>query len=76
MFSSGKRRSGHAAIQKHFDELWGAILNLGMLDLTTKAFSKGLIIPEVKRMVLSSNGTSLEVKADALLSAIQDRIKK
>jgi len=47
-----------------------------MLDLTRKAFSKGLIIPEVKRMVFSSNGTSSEVKADALLSAIQDRIKK
>ena len=73
--SENSSSSGHAAIQKHFDELWGAISNLGMLDLTTKAFSKGLITAEVKRMVFSTNGTSSEVKADALLSAIQERIK-
>jgi len=73
--SGNSSSSGLAAIQKHFDELWGAILNLGMLDLTTKAFSKGLITAEVKRMVFSTNGTSSEVKADALLSAIQERIK-
>lgn len=46
-----------------------------MLDLTTKAFSTGLITAEVKRMVFSTNGTGSEVKADALLSAIQEPIK-
>ena len=28
--ASGSSSSGHAAIQKHFDELWGAISKLGM----------------------------------------------
>lgn len=43
MFSSkasGSGSSGHAAIQKHFDELLGAISRLGMLDLTAKAYTK------------------------------------
>jgi len=73
--SGNSSSSGHAAIQKHFDELWGAISSLGMLDLTTKAFAKGLITAEVKNMVFSTNGTSSEVKANSLLSAIQGRIK-
>ena len=28
--ASGSNSSGHGAIQKHFDELWGAISKLGM----------------------------------------------
>ena len=71
----GNGSSGHAAIQKHFDELWGAISRLGMLDLTAKAYSKGLITAEVKDTVFSTNGMSSGVKADILLSAIQEHIK-
>lgn len=72
--SSGNS-SGHAAIQKHFNKLWDAISNSGMNELTTKAFEKHLITPELERMVFSTNGTSSDVKANALLSAIHVRIK-
>ena len=65
---SGYSSSSHAVVQKHFDKLWGAVSRLGMLDLTTKAYSKGLITAEVKDSVFSVNGVSSGVKADALLS--------
>ena len=74
--ASSTSSSGHAAIQKHFDELWGAISRQGMLELTTKAYSKGLITAEVKDTVFSAaNGTSSGVKAHTLLSAIHEQIK-
>lgn len=66
---------GYTAIQEHFDELWGALSELGMLEVTTKAYSKGLITREVKKTIFSENGTSEGRKADLLLSAIQERIK-
>ena len=79
-FFTSKRSSsyggdGYAAIQEHFGELWGAISRLGMLELTTKAYSKGLITTEVKETIFSVNGTSKGIKADLLLSAIQERIR-
>ena len=64
-----------AAIQEHFDELWGAISKLAMLEVTTKAYWKGFITSEVKDTIFSVNGTSVGLKADILLSAIQERIK-
>ena len=78
--SASKRSSsfggdGYAAIQEHFDELWGAISRLGMLELTTKAYTKGLITREVQETIFSENGTSAGRKAHLLLSAIQERIK-
>ena len=66
---------GYAAIQEHFDELWGAISKLAMLEVTTKAYWKGFITSEVKDTIFSVNGTSVGVKADTLLSAIQEQIK-
>ena len=66
---------GYAAIREHFDELWGAISKLAMLEVTTKAYSKGFITSEVKDTIFSVNGTSVGVKADTLLSAIQEQIK-
>ena len=74
--ASGASSFGQTAVQKHFDELWGAISRLGMLELTTKAYSKGLITAEVKDTVFSAaNGMSSGMKADTLLSAIQERIR-
>ena len=73
--SSSYGGDGYAAIQEHFDELWGAISRLGLLELTTKAYSKGLITTEVKETIFSVNGTSKGIKADLLLSAIQERIR-
>ena len=66
---------GYAAIQEHFDELWGAISKLAMLEVTTKAYWKGFITSELKDTIFSVNGTSVGVKADTLLSAIQEQIK-
>ena len=66
---------GYTAIQEYFDELWGALSEQGMLEVTTKAYSKGLITREVKKTVFSENGASEGRKADLLLSAIQERIK-
>ena len=66
---------GYTAIQKHFNELWGTLSEHGMFEVTTKAYSKGLITREVKKTVFSENGTSEGRKADLLLSAIQVRIK-
>ena len=73
--SSGTSSSGHAVVQKYFDEVWGALSRLGMLELTTKAYSKDLITTEVQDTVFSVNGVSLGVKAYTLLSAIQERIR-
>ena len=73
--SSSYSGDGYAAIQEHFDELWGALSEIGMLELTTKAFTKGLIAREVKKTIFSENGTSEGRKADLLLSAIQERIR-
>ena len=44
--------NGYTAIQKHFDEL-------GMLEVTKKTFSKGLITREVKKTVFSENGRQI-----------------
>ena len=37
------------AIQKHFAELWEALSELGMFEVTAKAYTKGLITGEVKK---------------------------
>ena len=73
--SSSYGGDGYAAIQEHFDELWGAISKFCMLEVTTKSYSKGLITGEVRDTIFSVNGTSVGVKAYILLSAIQERIK-
>ena len=73
--SSSYSGDGYAAIQEHFDKLWGALSEIGMLELTAKAFTKGLIAREVKKTIFSENGTSEGRKADLLLSAIQERIR-
>ena len=73
--SSSYDGDGYAAIQEHFDQLWGAISRFGMLDLTTKAYSKGLISTELKDTIFSVDGTSGGIKAHLLLSAIQERIR-
>ena len=73
--SSSYGGDGYTAIRKHFDELWGAISRLGMLEVTTKAYAKDLITTEVKETIFSVNGTSDGKKADLLLSAIQERIR-
>ena len=36
--SSSCPRGGYTAIQKHYDELLGALTNMGMLQLTAKAY--------------------------------------
>ena len=73
--SSSYGGDGYAAIQKHFDELWGALSELGMLEITAKVYAKGWITREVKKTIFSENGTSEGRKADLLLSAIQERIR-
>ena len=76
LFTS-KRSSedGHTVIREHFHELVDAVSQLGMLDITLKAYSKGLITDEVKNTVLSMNGASEGVKANILVSAIKQHIK-
>ena len=61
--------------QKHFAELWRAIPRLGMLKVTAKAYSKGLISTELKDTIFSVDGTSGGRKASLLLSTIERRIK-
>ena len=73
--SSSYGGDGYTAILKHFDELWGALSELGMLEITAKAYTKGLITREVKKTIFLENGTSEGRKADLLLSAIQERIR-
>ena len=74
-YSSSYGGDGYAALQEHFDEIWGAFSALGMLEVTTKAYSKGLITHEVKETIFSVHDTSEGRKANFLLSAIQKRIK-
>ena len=45
--SSSCPRGGYTAIQKHYDELLGALTNMGMLQLTAKAYSRDLITNEI-----------------------------
>ena len=77
-FTSKHRSScgedGFAVIRKHFKELLAALSQMGMDELAAEAYSKGLISDQIKHLVLSSDATSTK-KADALLSAIQVRIK-
>lgn len=73
--SSSYGGDGSTAIQKHFAELWEALSELGMLEVTAKAYTKGLITGEVKKTISSVNGTSEEIKAHLLLSAIEGRIR-
>ena len=73
--SSSYGGDGSTAIQKHFAELWEALSELGMLEVTAKAYTKGLITGEVKKTISSVNGTSEGIKAHLLLSAIEGRIR-
>ena len=61
--------------RKHFAELWRAISRLGMLKMTAKAYSKGLISTGLKDTIFSVDGTSEGIKASLLLSTIERRIK-
>lgn len=70
--SSGK--DGFRVFQKHFSELLDALSKMGMDELVAEAYSKGLVSDQIKQVVLSSDGTSTK-KANALLSAIQVRMK-
>ena len=67
-------RGGYTAIQKHYDELLGALANMGMLQLTAKAYSRDLITSEIKSIILSGKSTEFK-EANILLSAIQEKIK-
>ena len=73
--SSSYGGDGYVAIKEHFDELWDALSEQGMFEVTIKAYSKGLITREVKKAVFSRSGADEVVKANVLLSAIQERIK-
>ena len=72
--SSSCPRGGYTAIQKHYDELLGALANMGMLQLTAKAYSRDLITNEIKSIILSGKSTEFK-EANILLSAIQEKIK-
>ena len=72
--SSSCPRGGYTAIQKHYDELLGALANMGMLQLTAKAYSRDLITSEIKSIILSGKSTEFK-EANILLSAIQEKIK-
>ena len=65
---------GYTAIRKHYDKLLGALTNMGMLEVTAMAYSKGLITREIKYIIFSGKCAELE-KANVLLSAIQEKIK-
>ena len=67
-------RGGYTAIQKHYDELLGALTNMSMLQLTAKAYSRDLITNEIKSIILSGKSTGFK-EANVLLSAIQEKIK-
>ena len=64
---------GYTAIQEHYDKLLGALTNMGMLEVAAKAYAKGLITPEIRDSVFS--GKCAELKANVLLSAVQENIK-
>ena len=72
--SSSCPRGGYTAIQKHYDELLGALANMGMLQLTAKAYSRDLITNEIKSIILSGKSTEFK-EANILLSAIQEKAK-
>ena len=65
---------GYTAIQEHYDKLLGALTRMGMLEVTAKAYAKGLITPEVRDSVFSGKCAELK-EANVLLSAIQEKIK-
>ena len=65
---------GYTAIQKHYNELLCALANMGMLELTAKAYSRDLITNEIKGVILSGKSTEFK-EANILLSAIQEKIK-
>jgi len=71
--SSGGK-DGFRVFQKHFSELLDALSKMGMDELVAEAYSKGLVSDQIKQDVLSSDYTSTK-KANALLSAIQARMK-
>ena len=72
--SSSCTGDGYTAIQKHYDELLGALTNMGMLEVTARAYSKGLITSEIKDIVFSGRRAELK-EANVLLSAIQEKVK-
>ena len=72
--SSSCPRGGYTAIQKHYDELLGALANMGMLQLTAKAYSRDLITNAIKSIILSGKSTEFK-EANILLSAIQEKMK-
>ena len=72
--SSNRTGGGYTAIQKHYDELLGALTNMGMLGMTEMAYSRGLITSEIKSIILSGKSTEFK-EANILLSAIQEKIK-
>ena len=67
-------RGSYTAIQKHYDELLGALANMGMLQLKAKAYSRDVITSEIKSIILSGKSTEFK-EANILLSAIQGKIK-
>ena len=70
--SSSCTGGGYTAIQKHHDELLGALANMGMLQLTAKAYSRDMVTNEIKSIILSGKSTEF---TNILLSAIQEKIK-
>ena len=65
---------GYTAIQEHYDKLLGALTNMGMLEVTAKAYSKGLITSEIRDIIFSGKRAELK-EANVLLSAVQEKIK-
>ena len=72
--SSSCTGGGYTTIQKHHDELLGALANMGMLQLTAKVYSRDLITNEIKSIILSGKSTEFK-EANILLSAIQEKVK-
>ena len=72
--SSSCTGDGYTAIQEHYDKLLGALTNMGMLEVAAKAYSKGLITPEIRDSVFSRKCAELK-EANVLLSAVQEKIK-
>ena len=67
--SSSCTGDGYAAIRKDYDKLLGALTNMGMLEVTASAYSRGLITGEIRDIIFSGK------EANVLLSAIQEKIK-
>ena len=73
-YSSSCTGDGYTAIQEHYDKLLGALTKMGMLEVTAKAYSKGLITSEIRDIIFSGKREELK-EANVLLSAVQEKIK-